>query len=76
MFEGRHLQRKLQVRPGDYKMAIELLNSKKVCVKELTTHAYEFSRAEEAFEGVSRRQGIKSIVYGPGVQNAFVAPSD
>jgi L-iditol 2-dehydrogenase len=62
--------------PGDYKMAIELLNSKKVSVKELVTHAYEFSRAVEAFEGVSRRQGIKSIIYGPGVQNAFIASSD
>ncbi|KAH6663701.1 putative sorbitol/xylitol dehydrogenase, partial [Halenospora varia] len=62
--------------PGNYKMAIELLNSKKVSVKELITHTHEFFRAEEAFEGVSRRQGIKSIIYGPGVQNVFVASSD
>jgi L-iditol 2-dehydrogenase len=61
--------------PGDYKMAIELLNSKKVSVKELITHSYKFSCAEKAFEGVSRRQGIKSIIYGPSVQNEFVASS-
>ena len=62
--------------PGDYKMAIELLNSKKVSVKELITHAYKFSCAEEAFEGVARRQGIKSIIYGPRVQNEFLTSSD
>jgi L-iditol 2-dehydrogenase len=62
--------------PGDYKMAIELLNSKKVSVKELITHTYEFSRGEEAFEAVSRRQGIKSIIYGPGVPTPSGACSD
>ncbi len=61
--------------PGDYKMAIELLNSRRVSVKELITHAYEFSRAEEAFLSVSRWQGIKNIVYGPGVQNTFGSPN-
>lgn len=34
--------------PGDYKVAIELLNSKRVSVNKLITHAYEFSCAEEA----------------------------
>ena len=62
--------------PGDYKMAIELLKSKKVSVKELITHTYEFSRAEEAFEGVARRQGIKSIIYGPGVDDDFFAGTE
>jgi len=57
--------------PGDYKTAVDLLASKKVSVKELITHTFAFDRAQEAFEGVLARQGIKSIIYGPGVSNSM-----
>lgn len=51
--------------PGDYKMAIELLESQRVSVKSLITHSYEFESAEEAFVGTGRQEGIKCIIYGP-----------
>ena len=51
--------------PGDYKLAIELLQSKKIEVKPLITHTYEFVDAEQAFTGIGRQEGIKSIIWGP-----------
>lgn len=51
--------------PGDYKMAVELLESRRVSVKSLITHSYEFGLAEEAFAGANRQEGIKCIIYGP-----------
>ncbi|OBT66796.1 hypothetical protein VE03_03993 [Pseudogymnoascus sp. 23342-1-I1] len=51
--------------PGDYELAIELLKSKKISLKELITHSYEFECAEQAFAGAGRQEGIKSIIYGP-----------
>jgi L-iditol 2-dehydrogenase len=53
--------------PGDYELAIELLRSKKVGVKELITHRFDFIEAERAFETVKKREGIKSIIRGPDV---------
>jgi L-iditol 2-dehydrogenase len=51
--------------PGDYELVIKLLESKKISVKELITHKYEFEDAEQAFVGTVRQEGIKSIIYGP-----------
>lgn len=55
--------------PGDYQLAIELLNSGRVGVKEMITHEYPFSEVEKAFINVSERQGIKTVIYGPGVDS-------
>ena len=55
--------------PGDYKLAIELLKTGKVKVKQLITNRYDFSDAEQAFVDLSTRQGIKSIIYGPSVSS-------
>ncbi|OBT58320.1 hypothetical protein VE04_00745 [Pseudogymnoascus sp. 24MN13] len=51
--------------PGDYELAIELLKSRKISLKELITHSFEFDCAEQAFVGAGRQEGIKSIIYGP-----------
>jgi L-iditol 2-dehydrogenase len=51
--------------PGDYKMAVELLESRRVSVKSLITHSYEFESAEQAFVGAAGQEGIKCIIYGP-----------
>ena len=51
--------------PGDYKMAIELLESQRLSVEPLITHTYEFGLAEEAFAGIGRNGGIKCIINGP-----------
>lgn len=52
---------------GDYKLAIELLASKRVRVDSLITHEFAFTEAEKAFQNVAGRSGIKSIIYGPGI---------
>jgi L-iditol 2-dehydrogenase len=53
--------------PGDYRLAIELLSSRRICVGGLITHTFKFSDAELAFKNVQSRQGIKTVIYGPGV---------
>ncbi|KAL4876382.1 chaperonin 10-like protein [Aspergillus karnatakaensis] len=53
--------------PGDYQTAVGLLDSRRITLGDLVTHEYPFSRAEEAFQNVANRGGIKSVIYGPGV---------
>ncbi|KAK5045134.1 hypothetical protein LTR84_009467 [Exophiala bonariae] len=51
--------------PGDYQMAIELLQQRKLSVKELITDKFDFDQAEMAFRHVEQRRGIKTVIYGP-----------
>lgn len=60
---------------GDYRLAIELLKSARVRVKDLITHEFAFDDAEKAFLNVSQRVGIKTIIYGPGI-NARSLPQN
>ncbi|KAK9859159.1 hypothetical protein MYU51_016225 [Penicillium brevicompactum] len=53
--------------PGDFQLAIALLDSRRVKLDDLVTHEYPFTQAEEAFKNVAGRGGIKSVIYGPGV---------
>jgi len=53
--------------PGDYKLAIELLDSKRVRLDSLITHEFAFTEAEQAFRNVAGKNGIKSIIYGPNI---------
>lgn len=51
--------------PGDFQLAIGLLNSHRVKLDGLITHEFSFSEAEDAFKNVAGRSGIKSVIYGP-----------
>ncbi|RDW74210.1 hypothetical protein BP5796_07652 [Coleophoma crateriformis] len=51
--------------PGDYALALELLHSRRITLKSLITHSYEFDHAEQAFVESGKDGGIKSIIYGP-----------
>lgn len=53
--------------PGDYKLAIALLDSKRVRLDSLITHEFTFNEAEQAFKNVAEKTGIKSIIYGPNI---------
>lgn len=53
--------------PGDYKLAIQLLDAGRVQLGSLITHDFPFTEAEQAFQNVRNRAGIKTIIYGPGV---------
>lgn len=53
--------------PGDYQTAIGLLNSRRVKLEGLVTHQFSFAEAEAAFKNVASRAGIKSVIYGTGV---------
>jgi D-xylulose reductase len=51
--------------PGDYRLAVELLASGRVTVKELVTGRVKFEDAEKAFEEVRSGKGIKVLIDGP-----------
>lgn len=53
---------------GDYDTAVALIQQEKVLLKDLITHQYSFDMAEEAFNNVAGRRGIKTIIRGPGVE--------
>lgn len=53
--------------PGDYQLALDLLAARRVSLDEIVTHEYSFRKAQDAFENVASRAGIKSVIYGPGV---------
>lgn len=51
--------------PADYSLAVELIATGKVDVKALITGAVKFEDAEQAFERVSKSEGIKTLIKGP-----------
>lgn len=53
--------------PGDYKLAIALVASGRVDLAGFVTQVFPFSQAQQAFETVSQKHGIKSVICGPGV---------
>lgn len=57
--------------PGDFQLAIGLLNSRRIRLDGLVTHEFPFSQAEDAFKNVAGRHGIKSVIYGPEVDESL-----
>lgn len=53
--------------PGDYQLAVIFLKDGRVNLHGMVTHQYAFEDAQQAFENVVERRGIKSIIFGPGV---------
>jgi D-xylulose reductase len=50
---------------GDYDLAMHLLESKRVSVKDLITGVETFERATNAWERTRRGEGIKTLIRGP-----------
>ncbi|KAF2493786.1 sorbitol dehydrogenase 2 [Lophium mytilinum] len=50
---------------GDYQLAVDLVASGKLSVKELITGKVKFEDAEEAFKDVKAGKGIKILIEGP-----------
>jgi D-xylulose reductase len=55
---------------GDYRLAIDLVSSGKISVKELITGRVKFEEAETAFKEVKAGKGIKILIEGPSVCEA------
>lgn len=51
--------------PGDYKLAVDLIEAGAVSVKELITSRFKFEDAEKAFEEQRQGKGIKILIDGP-----------
>lgn len=50
---------------GDYRLALDMIASGKLSVKELISKTVPFEEAKEAFENVKRGNGIKWLIEGP-----------
>jgi len=50
---------------GDYKLALELISTGRISVKELISKKVKFEDAEEAFADVKAGKGIKTLIAGP-----------
>jgi L-iditol 2-dehydrogenase len=53
--------------PGDYKLAVALAGSGRVGLSDFVSEVVPFTEAQRAFETVHRREGIKSVICGPGI---------
>ena len=53
--------------PGDYKLAIALVASGRVDLAGFVTQIFPFSEAQQAFETVLQKEGIKTVICGPDV---------
>jgi len=58
--------------PGDYKLAIALAGSGRVDLEGFVTEVFPFTKAQRAFETVHRKEGIKSVICGPGISKKEV----
>ncbi|OWZ16364.1 Chlorophyll synthesis pathway protein BchC [Phytophthora megakarya] len=50
---------------GDYQLALDMVASGKLSVKELISNIVPFDLAKEAFDNVKRGNGIKWLIEGP-----------
>lgn len=50
---------------GDYQLAVDLISTGRVSVKELITGQVKFEDAEQAFKDVKAAKGIKILIEGP-----------
>ncbi|KAI9730754.1 MAG: hypothetical protein M1834_005723 [Cirrosporium novae-zelandiae] len=50
---------------GDWPLAVDMLTTGRVSVKELITGKVSFEQAEEAFKTVKEGKGIKTLIEGP-----------
>lgn len=51
--------------PGDWTLAVDLISSGRVKVKELISKKVKFEEAEEAFGDTKAAKGIKILIAGP-----------
>ena len=51
--------------PGDWTLALDLISSGKVKVKELISNKVKFEEAEQAFGDTKAAKGIKILIAGP-----------
>jgi len=50
---------------GDYELALHLLESKRVSVKELISSFVDFEHTTDAWESTRKGEGIKNLIRGP-----------
>jgi D-xylulose reductase len=60
-----HMKGSFRYSAGDYDIAMHLLESKKISVKDLITFIEPFERATDAWERTRRGDGIKTLIQGP-----------
>ncbi|EEY68511.1 alcohol dehydrogenase, putative [Phytophthora infestans T30-4] len=60
-----HVTGSFRYSAGDYQLALDMIASGKLSVKELISETVPFEQAKEAFDNVKRGNGIKWLIEGP-----------
>ncbi|KAG2797588.1 hypothetical protein PC116_g25892, partial [Phytophthora cactorum] len=60
-----HMTGSFRYSAGDYQLALDMIASGKLSVKELISETVPFEEAKEAFDNVKRGNGIKWLIEGP-----------
>ncbi|KAG3145484.1 hypothetical protein PC128_g24212, partial [Phytophthora cactorum] len=60
-----HVTGSFRYSAGDYQLALDMIASGKLSVKELISETVPFEEAKEAFDNVKRGNGIKWLIEGP-----------
>ncbi|KAF1785114.1 Polyketide synthase, enoylreductase domain [Phytophthora cactorum] len=60
-----HVTGSFRYSAGDYQLALDMVASGKLSVKELISETVPFEEAKEAFDNVKRGNGIKWLIEGP-----------
>ncbi|KIV97138.1 hypothetical protein PV10_00924 [Exophiala mesophila] len=61
-----HMHGAFRYGPGDYRVAMNVLEARSIPVRDLVSKTFEFERATEAWEATKRGRGIKNMIRGYG----------
>lgn len=65
-----HMHGAFRYGPGDYQVAMDVLEAGSIPVKSLISNIFEFKRATEAWEATRQGSGIKNMIRGYGYRES------
>ncbi|KEF57404.1 L-iditol 2-dehydrogenase [Exophiala aquamarina CBS 119918] len=64
-----HVHGAFRYGPGDYKVAMDVLEAGSIPIKSLVSRIFDFEQATDAWEATRRGQGIKNMIRGFGYRD-------
>lgn len=61
-----HMHGAFRYGPGDYQVAMDVLEARSIPVRDLVSNIFEFEHATEAWEATKQGRGIKNMIRGYG----------
>lgn len=64
-----HMHGAFRYGPGDYKVAMDVLEAGSIPIKSLVSRIFDFEQTTDAWEATKRGQGIKNMIRGYGYKD-------